>query len=98
MRKKRYTLGHITQCIYKRQRTFNISSEEEGGSVLWIPSKEIHDGCIPQFCMSVTGQFKNDAMLRQVSEAVKINREGKRNCVNSKNEWNYMNLLHMGVE
>ena len=41
--------------------------------------------------MSVTGQFKDDAMLRQVSEAVMINKEGKENVMNSKNEWNYIN-------
>ena len=48
--------------------------------------------------MSVTGQFKNDAMLWQVSEEVKINREEKRNVMNSKNEWNYINLPHVAVE
>ena len=48
--------------------------------------------------MSVTGQCKNDAMLRQASEAVMINKEGKENVMTSKNEWNYINLPNAIVE
>ena len=48
--------------------------------------------------MSVMGQFKGDALLRQVSEAVMINKEGKENVMNSKNKWNYINLPHVAVE
>ena len=48
--------------------------------------------------MSVTGQFRNDAMLRQVSEAVRINREGKKNVMNNKSEWNYVHVPHVEVE
>ena len=48
--------------------------------------------------MSVKGKFKDDAMLRQISEAVMINKEGKENIMNSKNEWKYINLPHVAVE
>ena len=48
--------------------------------------------------MSVKGQFKDDAMLRQILEAVMINNEGKETIMNSKNEWNYINLPHVAVE
>ena len=48
--------------------------------------------------MSVTGHLENDAMLQQDSEAVMINNEGKRNVINRKNEWNYINLPHVAVE
>ena len=37
-----------------------------------------HNGRIQQFCISFTWQFKNDAVLRKVSEAVMINKKGKR--------------------
>ena len=37
-------------------------------------------------------------MLRQVSETVMINKEGKENVMNSKSEWNYINLPHVVVE
>ena len=58
----------------------------------------IHDGHVPGFHMSVSGQFRNDAMLRQISEAVRINREGKKNVMNDKCEWNYVHVPHVAVE
>ena len=73
-------------------------SRSEESSVLWKHSKEKHNGSIPQFCISVKGQFKDDAMLRQVSKAVMINKEGKENVMNSKNEWNCINLPHVAVD
>ena len=39
-----------------------------------------------------------DAMLRQISEAVRINREGKKNVMNSKSKWNYVNVPHLAAE
>ena len=48
--------------------------------------------------MSVTGQFRNDATLQQISEAVRINREGKKNVMNDKSECNYVHVPHAAVE
>ena len=50
----------------------------EESSVLWKHSKDKHNGRIPQFCMSVTGKFKNDAMLRFRGSDDKQRRRGKR--------------------
>ena len=70
----------------------------DDGSVMWKHSKEKHDSHIPNFCMSFTGQFRNDAMLRQISEAVRINREDKSNVMSTKNEWNYVTVLQVTIE
>ena len=43
-------------------------------------------GVYHSFVCQFKGQFKDDAMLRHVSEAVMINKEGKENVMNSKNE------------
>ena len=51
-----------------------ILIKERRALSLWKHSKEMHDGYIPVFRMSVPGQFINYAMLRQVSEAARINR------------------------
>ena len=56
------------------------------------------DRHVQVFCMSVTGKFRNDAMLRQISEAVRINREGKKNVINSKSKWNCINVSDLAVE
>ena len=39
-------------------------------SVLWRHCRLNHDSEIQNFTMSVTGMYRKDAMLRQVSEAV----------------------------
>ena len=65
----------------------SLASKEES-SVLWKHSKDKHNGRVPHFCMSVTGQFTKDARLRQVPDAVMINKEGKENVMNNKNDSN----------
>ena len=38
--------------------------------------------------MSVTGTFRNDAMLRQISEAVQIENVDPEKLMNTRAEWN----------
>ena len=77
--KERVYIGETSRSAYARGKEHLTSlSRKEEGSPLWKHSIEIHEGHVPGFCMSVTGQFRNDAMLRQISEAVRINREGKK--------------------
>ena len=91
--------GEIPRNAHTRGNEHLASlSRRKESSILWMHGKEKHSGSIPQFCMSVRRQFKDDAMLRQVSEAVMINKEGKENVMNSKNEWNYINLPNVAVE
>ena len=58
----------------------------------------MHNGRVPVFRMSVTGQFRIDEMLRQIPEAMRINREVKENVMNNKSEWKYVNLPHVAYE
>ena len=66
---------------------------------LWKRSEEkpIWHERVPDFNMSVTGQFRKYAMLRQFLEAVRMNREGRKNIMNHNNKWNLMNVLHVAV-
>ena len=97
--KERVYIGETSRSAYTRGKEHLTSlSRKEEGSALWKHSKEIHNGHMPGFRMSVTGQFRNDAMLRQISEAVKINREGKKNVMNDKCEWKYVHVPHVAVE
>ena len=45
-------------------------------------------GELQEFCMSVTGTFKNDPMLRQISEAVQIDATPPELIMNTRAEWN----------
>ena len=51
-----------------------------------------HDSKIQNFNMSVTGMYRRDAILRQVSEAVALGNTKVRAIVNTKIEWNYVQL------
>ena len=99
IKKEKIYIGETSCNAYTRGKEHLASlSRSEESSVLWKHSKEKHNGSIPQFYISVKGQFKDDAMLRQVSKAVMINKEGKENVMNSKNEWNCINLPHVAVD
>ena len=62
--KERVYIGETSRSAYTRGKEHLTSlSRKEEGSPLWKHSKEIHEGHVPGFRMSVTGQFRNDAML-----------------------------------
>ena len=67
-------------------------------SVIWRHCKERHDGEIPDFKMNITGNYRNDAMLRQISEAVRINGTARESLINNKSEWNYVGLPRVLIE
>ena len=50
----------------------------EESSVMWRHSCDRHGGNIPEFTMNVTGTLRDDAMLRQVTESVIINKIDER--------------------
>ena len=54
--------------------------------------REKHGSEIQQFQMNVTGVYPNDAMLRQLSEGIKINNVDEDSLINSKNECNYFQI------
>ena len=57
-------------------------------SPLWRHCLEEHNGELQRFEMSVTGSFRNDAMLRQISEAVQIENTTAGTLMNDRAEWN----------
>ena len=48
--------------------------------------------------MSVTGVYRRDAMLRQVSEAVALGNAKVGTIINTKKEWNYVQLPKVVVD
>ena len=58
-------------------------------SVLRRHENDCHNGVIPDYVMNVTGVYHGDAMLRQITESIKIRREGS---INNKTEWNSITL------
>ena len=48
--------------------------------------------------MSVIGIHTGDAMLRQVSEAVALGNTKVRTIINTKKEWNYVQLTKVVID
>lgn len=82
-----YTRGkeHLREMDYRKE-----------SSVLWKHAKEIHKGIIPNYTCDVAELFQKDSLLRQVSEAVRINKEKPK--MNTKNEWNYITIPRAVIE
>ena len=66
--------------------------DREESFVMWRRSCDSYGGTIPEFVMNVTGTFRDDAMLRQVTESVLISKIDERMLINSKSEWNYVRI------
>ena len=87
------------KSIYKGESAYNaytrgrehmarLTARDLNNSPLWRHCVEQHEGEMQTFLMSVTGSYKNDAMLRQVTEAVQINNMDVPACMNDREEWN----------
>ena len=82
-------VGETSRSAYTRGKEHSKSlSNKEERSALWKHCREKHGSEIQQFKMNVTGVYPNDAMLRQISEGIKINNVDEDSLINSKNEWN----------
>jgi len=78
------------------EHTEGLENQDER-SALWKHCVEKHEKERQEFKMSVTGVYGNDAMLRQISESVRINRVAKGSLINTK-EWNYVKLPRVVLE
>ena len=83
--------GETASNAYTRggEHMNRLRARDLNGSPLWRHCLEQHEGEEQVFSMSVTGSFRNDAMLRQITEAVQINNmEEERERMNDRAEWN----------
>ena len=67
-------------------------AKKEERSALWKHCKEKHNSEMQNFEMNVSDSYSNDAMLRQISEGVRIDQVPEGLLVNSKKEWNYLRV------
>ena len=59
---------------------------------MWGHCCDRHERNEVNFVMNVTGVFRDDAMLRQITESVLINKVEEGKLINSKGEWNYVRI------
>ena len=90
---------NCAKSIYKGESAHNaytrggehagrLAARDLSNSPLWRHCMEQHGGEMQTFLMSVTGSYRNDAMLRQVTEAVQISNTDESMRMNDRAEWN----------
>ena len=82
--------GESSGNAYTRggEHLYNLRARNVTNSPLWRHCRDIHGGEMQEFKMRVTGTFRNDAMLRQITEAVQIDNVEPNRLMNNRTEWN----------
>ena len=65
-----------------------LEARDTKNSPLWRHCVSEHRGEMQEFGMTVTGSYRNDTMLRQITEAVQINNMDPNTLMNDRAEWN----------
>ena len=88
-RKNEYK-GETASNAYTRGKEHlkKLAAKNIEHSRLWRHCVEQHGGEMQAFTMSVTGSYKNDTMIRQITEAVQINNMDPDSLMNDRAEWN----------
>ena len=90
--------GECEKDVYKGETAYNaytrggehigrLTARDVDNSPLWRHCLEQHGGEEQSFLMSVTGTYRNDAMLRQITEAVQINNMEEGERMSDRAEW-----------
>ena len=91
--------GNCRKNVYKGETSTNgytrgaehlekLAARNIDQSPMWRHCVEEHGSEVQSFMMSVTGSFKDDAMIRQITEAVQINNTDPNSLMNDRAEWN----------
>jgi len=87
--KKDIYIGETSYNGYTRGKQHQKSLKTKNkASILWKHCVKHHKGKIQTFKMNVTGSYGKDAMIRQITEGVKIENTEKERTMNDKTEWN----------
>ena len=71
----------------KKHKT-DLNARNISNSPLWRHCRDVHNSEMQDFQMNVTGVFRDDAMLRQITEAVQIDNTNPTELMNTRAEWN----------
>ena len=86
-------IGETSRSAYTRGKEhFRALEQREQNWVMWRHSCEKHGSNVPGFTMNVTGTFRNDAMLRQISESVQTNQVQQDQLITRLHEWSYCRI------
>ena len=84
-------------CYTRGKEHYSELNSKLQSSALWRHSRDKHDSRNLEYQMNVTGVYKNDAMLRQIMESVRIANSSNISLLNSKQEWNNYQLADINL-
>ena len=91
---RRVYVGETASNAYTRgaEHLGRLAARNIDQSPLWRHCVDEHGGEMQEFGMKVTGSYRNDTMIRQITEAVKIDRTDTNILMNDRAEWNMTSL------
>ena len=86
--------GETASNAYTRggEHLRRLAAKSVEQSPLWRHCVDQHGGEPQRFEMTVTGSYRNDTMIRQITEAVQIERTDTNTLMNDRAEWNMTSL------
>jgi hypothetical protein len=75
----------------------DITAKDIRNSPLWRHCVEKHNGRMQNFTMAINGTYRNDTMMRQVTEAVQINNLDPHHLMNTRAEWNMTRIPRASI-
>ena len=91
-------IGETSRSAYTHGKEHLRALEQrEESSVMWRHSRDKHGGDVPGFTMNVAGTFQNNAMLRQITELVRINQVQEGQFINTKDKCSYFRIPRAAV-
>ena len=90
--RQKYSGETLRRAYTRGKEHLRALEQREQSSVMWRHSCEKHDGNVPGFPMNVTAMFQSDAMLRQISESIQINKVQQHQLINTKSKWSYFRI------
>ena len=91
---KKIYKGETASNAYTRgkEHLSRLTAKDIDQSPLWRHCVNEHGGEPQRFNMRVTGSYRNDTMIRQITEAVQIERTDTNTLMNDRAEWNMTSL------
>ena len=90
-------VGETSRSAYSRGMEHLQSAETSEERSAMLRHATSRHQAPPNFKMNITGVFRDDAMLRQITESVNIRNTPSDELLNTKKEWNYVSIPRAAI-
>ena len=91
-------IGQSSKNAYTRGREHQDDyNQKKNSSAMWNHCVEKHGGVQQPLTMTITDTCRNDCMKRQILEATRIRHSDPDHSMNSRTEWNFLQLPRLAI-